>query len=57
MHQASILPGHVLTLSETLHLKKIIYSLFLRPTFSKITNKFWYLTEKESDFQKMLRSY
>lgn len=55
MHQAAVLPGHLLTLSETSRLKKMIYLLFLRPTFSKIANKFWYLTE--SDFQKMLRIF
>lgn len=57
MQQASTLPGHLLTLTETLHLKKIIYSLFLRPPFSKITNKLGYLTGKRNDFQKMLRIY
>jgi len=55
MQQASTLPGHILTLTETLNLKKIIYSLFLRPPFSKTTNEFGYLTGKGNDFQKMSR--
>lgn len=45
MQQASTLPGCLLTSTEILHLKEIIYPLFSRPTFSKITNNFWYLTE------------
>lgn len=57
MQQASTFPEHLLTLTETLHLKKIIYSLFLRSPFSKITSKFGYLTGKRNDFQNMLRIY
>lgn len=57
MQQASTLPGHLLTLTENLHLKKIVSSLLLRPPFSKITNKFGYLTGKGNDFQKIPRIY